>query len=151
TLLGTIETAAGIANARDVAAALRPGDALGFGGADLAADLGCAFSFEPLLAARSALVLAAAGSGLGIFDVPWLDVRDEDGLSAEAQRVRSLGFTGKLAIHPVQVAAVQAAFRPSTAEVERARRIVAALDAAGGGVALLDGRMIDAPVATAAR
>jgi citrate lyase beta subunit len=150
-LLCAIETAVGIDNARAIAGAMRPQDALGFGGADLAADLGCEFCWEPLLAARSALVRAAASARIGVFDVPFLDIRDTAALIAETRRVRALGFTGKLAIHPAQVPSVREAFRPTPEEVERARRIVEALDAAGGGAAQLDGRMIDAPVAAAAR
>ena len=93
----------------------------------------------------------AARRRVGTFDVPHLDIADTAALAEETRRVRALGFTGKIAIHPAQVATIRDAFRPSVQEVERARRIVAALDAAGGGAASVDGRMIDAPVAIAAR
>ncbi|MDP3861033.1 MAG: aldolase/citrate lyase family protein, partial [Phaeovulum sp.] len=134
-----------------VAAALGRDDALGFGGADLAADLGAAFEWEPLFAARGALVIAAAAVGIGLFDVPHLDLADAAALRAEALRVRAMGFTGKLAIHPAQVAPILDAFQPSETEITRARRVLAALDAARGGAAQLDGKMIDLPVANAAR
>jgi (S)-citramalyl-CoA lyase len=147
----TIETARGIVAAASIARALQPNDALGFGGADLAADLGALFAWEPLFAARCGVITAAASVGAAVFDVPYLDIADADGLRTETQRVRALGFTGKLAIHPAQVATIVEAFLPDTGEIERARRVVAALEAAGGEAALLDGRMIDLPVAVSAR
>lgn len=150
-ILAAVETALGIHCASDIARALRPSDALGFGGADLAADLGCAFSWEPLFPARGALVQAAAIGRVGLFDVPLLDVADTAALRIETERVKALGFTGKLAIHPAQVPTIHSVFKPGAAEIERARRIVAALEAADGGAAQLDGKMIDLPVALSAR
>ncbi len=149
-LLAAVETARGLDAAPEIAAALRPGEALGFGGADFAADTGAAFAWEPLYAARTALV-AAARRRVGVFDVPRLDINDTTALVDETRRVRALGFTGKIAIHPAQVATIRAAFQPTADEIDRARRIVVALDAAGGGAAAIDGRMIDAPVAIDAR
>ena len=74
------------------------------------------------------------------------DFRDTPGLDREAKRARRDGFSGKLAIHPGQVPAINAAFTPSDAEVESARRIVTAFAAApGAGVTSLDGKMIDRP------
>lgn len=146
-----VETAAGVEAATAIATALRANDALVFGGADLAADLGAAFAWEPLLAARSALVRAAACARLPVFDVPFLATDAPEALADETRRARDLGFTGKLAIHPAQVAPIQAAFQPTDEEIARARQIVAAIEAAGGGAALVDGRMIDAPVAASAR
>jgi citrate lyase beta subunit len=150
-LLVAIETARGIARAADIATMLGAHDALGFGGADLAADLGAAFAWEALFAGRAALVQAAAAARIGAFDVPYLDLADSAALGAETLRVRAMGFTGKLAIHPTQVAPIRQAFQPSDAELAQARRIIAALDAAGGGAAQLDGKMIDLPVVLAAR
>jgi citrate lyase beta subunit len=150
-ILAAIETAIGIAAAARIARALRAGDGLGFGGADLAADLGCAFGWEPLFPARCALVQAAAIGCVSLFDVPHLDIADKAALQDETERVKALGFTGKLAIHPAQVETIRRVFRPSGADIDKARRIVAALEAADGGAAQLDGKMIDLPVATAAR
>jgi citrate lyase beta subunit len=149
-LLAAVETARGVAAAHAIAARLGRHDALGFGGADYAADLGAEFCWEALYPARTALVQAAAAARIGIFDVPHLDLSDAAALSAETRRVRALGFTGKLAIHPAQVGPVTEAFRPTEDEVARARRIIAALAAAEGGAAQVDGRMIDIPVALAA-
>ena len=125
--------------------------ALVLGGADLAADLGAALAWEPLLWARSRLVTAAAAAGIAAIDVPWLDLEDDGGCVAEATAVRRLGFTGKLAIHPKHVDGVNAAFSPSAGDAGRAARIVAAAEAAGGAVCVVDGRMVDAPVVRAAR
>ncbi|MBX3530676.1 MAG: CoA ester lyase [Rhizobiaceae bacterium] len=150
-LLVAIETAAGMANAAEIARELGPNDALGFGGADFAADLGAAFSWEALYPGRGALVQAAATGRVGCFDVPCLDIANGDALVTETRRVRALGFTGKLAIHPAQVEPIRGAFRPSEEEIGRARRVVEALDAAGGRAVSLDGKMVDAPVAQSAR
>ncbi len=150
-LLVAIETAAGMARAAGIARSLAPEDALGFGGADYAADLGAEFTWEALYAGRAVIAQAAAIGRVGCFDVPHLDIADRDALAAETARVRAMGFTGKLAIHPAQVEPIRAGFRPSAEDVARARRVVDALDAAGGGAVSLDGRMIDAPVAQAAR
>jgi (S)-citramalyl-CoA lyase len=150
-LMAIIETAAGLIAAPDIAKVLTGRDAFGFGGADLSADLGSDFAFEPLLWARGQVIAAAASGSVGaVFDVPFLDIKDEAGLVHETRRVRALGFTGKLAIHPDQVRPVVAAFKPSEDEIAHARRVIEALRNAKGGVATVDGRMIDAPVARAA-
>jgi citrate lyase beta subunit len=147
--LPLIETARGLAAAAEIAAHPRVAG-LVLGGADLAADLGAELAWEPLLWSRSRLVQAAAVAGIAVVDVPCLAFDDDAALAAETRRVRALGFTGKLAIHPRQVAIVNAAFTPDPAEVVQARRIVEAAAAAAGGVAVVDGRMVDAPVVRAA-
>ncbi len=121
-----------------------------FGGADFSASLGSDMGWDALLAARCAIVAAAALSGAQAVDVPFLDVKDEAALLAETRRVKALGFTGRAAIHPAQIAAINAVFTPSTEEISKAEKIKAAYAAAGGGVALLDGKLIEAPVLRAA-
>jgi citrate lyase beta subunit len=149
-LVALIESAAGLARAGAIA--MEPGcAALGFGGVDLAADLGCALTWEALLPHRAALVVAAARGACALLDVPFLALDDEPGLEAETRRVKALGFTTKLAIHPKQVAPIQRVFTPTPEEIARARRIVEAMEAAQGGVCVVDGRMVDAPVARAAK
>ncbi|HXJ34768.1 MAG TPA: CoA ester lyase [Candidatus Eisenbacteria bacterium] len=148
--LPLIETARGLSRAERIAAHPRVAGLL-LGGADLAADLGATLDWEALLWARSRLVQAAATAGVAVIDVPHLVLEDGTALAAECARVRRLGFTGKLAIHPKQVAAINAAFTPAGDEVLRARRIVDAAEAAGGGVCVVDGKMVDAPVLRAAR
>lgn len=157
--LPIVESAEGLRRAWEIAAA--PGVlAVLFGGADLAADLGIASSappadwqslWEPLLWARSALVAAAARAGVPLLDVPHLDVRDEAGLRASTRRARALGFHGRACIHPAQIAPVHEALAPAADDVAQAERVLAAFEAAGGGAALLDGRLVEAPVVRAAR
>ncbi|MEQ1930317.1 MAG: CoA ester lyase [Parvularculaceae bacterium] len=134
----------------EIAVAIGEAGGILFGGVDYSASLGSDMSWDALLAARSAVVAAAALSGCATLDVPYLDVRDEAGLIAETKRVKSLGFQGRAAIHPKQVAAINVVFTPSAAEIERAEAVVAACAAAGGGAALLDGKLIEKPVLRAA-
>ena len=149
-LVALIESAEGLARAGAIAA--EPGcAALGLGAVDLAAELGCQVAWEPLLAHRAALVAAAArAGGRGVVDVPFLSLDDEAGLAEETRRVAALGFTGKLAIHPRQVATIQAVLTPPPEQVAWARRVIAAFDAAAGGVCVVDGKMVDVPVQRAA-
>ncbi len=151
TLAALIESARGLEHASAIARATPMLRTLGFGGADLAADLNCGFAWEPLLAARSRVVQAAAGAGLAVLDVPYLDINDDAGLAAESARVKSLGFTGKLAIHPRQVDPIIDAFTPTAAEIENAQGVMAAYAAAAGGVCVYRGKMVDEPVMRAAR
>ena len=96
--------------------------------------------------ARTSCLLAAAALGVQAIDGVHSDFRDSAGLQQELESARRDGFSGKLAIHPGQIAAINAAFTPSEAECEQARRVVAAFAAApGAGVVSLDGRMIDRP------
>jgi citrate lyase beta subunit len=125
--------------------------ALAVGGLDLCADLGCSFGWEPLLHARSAVVMAAASAGIGAIDMPWFDLQDDSGLAGECQRVRALGYGAKLAIHPRHVAAVNAAFSPSAEERDYAQGVIAAFEAAAGNAFTFRGRMIDEPVIRSAR
>jgi citrate lyase subunit beta / citryl-CoA lyase len=127
--------------------------ALTWGMEDLAAALGASSQRNddgsltaPFALARSLCLIAAAAAGVQAIDGVYTDFRDREGLAREAERARRDGFTGKLAIHPDQVAVINAAFTPSEADVERARRIVAAFAASSGaGVTSLDGKMIDRP------
>jgi citrate lyase subunit beta/citryl-CoA lyase len=99
-----------------------------------------------LLLARSTLALAARAAGISVFDTPHFEYRDAQGLEASARRARALGFDGKTAIHPGQVPTINRVFAPTAAEVERARKIVLALEAAaraGRGVATVDGEMVE--------
>lgn len=139
-----IETPAGLRHAFAIASA--PGvAAVMFGGADLAAELGVALAWEPLLHARQALVMASAEAGVPAIDVPWVTLDDADGLTDQARRAHALGFQAKAAIHPAQLGAIHAAFRPSPALLAEAHAALAAHDAAGGGAIRFNGRMLEAP------
>ena len=141
-----IETNAGLEAAWDIAQASPRIDALFFGGVDMAAELGCENAWEPLLYARSRVVHAAAGAGLDAIDVPWLDLEDPDGMERAAVQARELGFSGKGAVHPRQIAALNAVFTPSAERIARARRIIAGFEAADTGLVVIDGKLIEKPV-----
>jgi len=126
--------------------------ALAFGAGDLTLDLGAKLTQtgEELLFARSYLVWASRLAGIYAVDAPFmLDVKDAEGLSAEARRSRQLGFRGKFCIHPAQVGPVNEIFSPTPEEVERARKIIEAYDLAtskGEGAIALEGEFVDPPV-----
>ncbi len=141
-----IETNAGLEAVYDIARASPRIDALFFGGVDMAAELRCRNAFEPLMYARSRVVHAAALVGVDAIDVPWLDLQDPDGMVVEAARVRDLGFSGKGAIHPKQIAAINEVFTPTDDEIARARRIIAEFEAADTGLVVIDGKLIEKPV-----
>jgi len=140
-----IETVKGLRAAHAIAAAPRIA-AVMFGGGDFSAELGVELAWEPLLAARSALVMACAGAGVAAIDVPYLALDDTEGLIAEARRAKALGFSAKAAIHPAQVTAIEAVFRPSADELAEAAAAEAAFAAAGGAAIRFNGRMLEEPV-----
>jgi citrate lyase beta subunit len=149
-ILALIETGKGLGAAEAIAS--HPSvAAIAFGGADLAADLHATLAWEPMLFARSRIAQAAAAAGIPAFDVPFLDIHDAAGLSKETQLVKALGYSCKLAIHPAQIAPINAVFTPDSKELERAERIVTAFEQAHGGACQVDGRMVDVPVVKAAQ
>ena len=155
-VLPLLETPRGILHAAAIAAAAADVPALLFGAEDLTAALGVPRSIdgEELLFARSQVVLAAASAGADAVDAVFTDIASTDGLRRDALRARGLGFHGKMAIHPDQIATIHDVFTPTAAELARARRVVDAYDAAlgaGSGVIRLDDQMVDVPVATRAR
>lgn len=141
-----IETNAGLEAAFDIAKSSPRIDALFFGGVDMAAELRCVNSYDTLLYARARVVHAAASAGLDAIDVPFLDLDDPEGMRAEAEKVRDLGFTGKGSVHPKQIAALNEVFTPSPAKIERARRIIQEFEAADTGLVVIDGKLIEKPV-----
>ena len=150
-----LETVPGILHAEAIAAASGVA-AVAFGGEDLAADLGVIRSDSgvELQHARGHLVLACAAAGRGAVDTPTLDPSDVELVSAEAVAARALGFTGKLAIHPRQVPAINAAFEPRDDEIRLAMSIIEGFEQAvrsGSGIVVIEGRMVDEPVVAAAR
>ncbi|MCA0367405.1 MAG: CoA ester lyase [Proteobacteria bacterium] len=144
-----IESTEGLRNAWDIAAA--PGlEGVLFGGADYSVDIGSDMEWDALAYARGRLVAACARAGVQLLDVPFLDVRDPDGLIAATRRVRAMGFTGRACIHPDQVRGVHEALTPTPVQVEHANRVVETFEAAQGGPALLNGKLIDLPILRAA-
>lgn len=155
-LVVMVETAKGLLRAAEIAAAQEHVSALAFGSFDFSADVGATPSADgiELLYARSHIAAAAAAAGAVAIDTPWLDLKDTSGAAREAAAARRLGFSGKLAIHPSHVDPINAAFTPGEDEIAEAEALLAAFDgavAAGTGVATYKGRMIDRPLALAAR
>jgi citrate lyase subunit beta/citryl-CoA lyase len=153
-LLVNIETPKGLANAAAIAAAHPRVAGLQLGLGDLFEPLGidrgdAANVHAVMFAVRMAAAQAdAATEGVFVLDGAYPDIADEAGFTAEAQRARRLGLVGKSCIHPRQVALANAAFSPSEAELERARRVVEAAHEAqrqGRGAFVVDGRMVDLP------
>lgn len=132
---------------------------LTWGAEDLPAAIGAATSREddgrftpPYELARSLTLFGAHAAGVAAIETVYPAFRDLDGLDAYARRAARDGFTGMMAIHPTQVATINAAFTPTDDQVAHARRVIAAFDAApGAGVLQLDGKMIDAPHLVQAR
>ncbi|MEO1343463.1 MAG: CoA ester lyase [Pseudomonadota bacterium] len=141
-----IETNEGLEAAFEIAQCSSRIDAMFFGGVDMAAELRCRNSYDGLLYARSRVVHASAAAGLDVIDVPFLDLDDPDGMQIEAEKVRDLGFSGKGSVHPKQIAALNAVFTPSDAQIARARRIIGEFTAADTGLVVIDGKLIEKPV-----
>jgi citrate lyase subunit beta/citryl-CoA lyase len=155
-IVAMIETAHGVLHAYELAERCQRVRAICLGGEDLVRDLGAVRtqSGEELAHARGQLVLAARASAVWAIDTIWADLNDTEGLRADARRARELGYSGKLIVHPNQIAPVHEAFTPTAKEVAHARRVVEAFDAAskrGGGVIVLDGHIVHAPVVARAR
>lgn len=126
-------------------------EAVAFGFADYAAVTGSDMGWDALLMARSTIISAASARGVPCLDGPWFDIPDIDGLRQEAGRVSRLGFKGKLAIHPTQVAPINESFQPTGKEVDWAGEVITAFEQSGGGVVSVNGMMIDQPVVDQAR
>lgn len=154
-LLPIIESARGVVNLRAIAASSPRLDALIFGAEDLAGDIGATRTPDgwEVFYARSAVVIHAKAEGLDAIDTPFVDLNDLDGLAAQTRTALLMGYTGKLAIHPRQVAPIQSVFTPTPEEIARAKRLIEAHadhQATGTGVFQLDGKMVDMPMVRAA-
>ncbi len=148
-IIPLIESAAGLADCRAVAAAGVA--AVMLGGVDLAAELGLEPGWEALRTARGMIVLACAEAGVPAIDAPFIAIDDMDALADEAKAARGIGFSAKAAIHPRQLDIINATWTPSAAELAFAREALDAYLAAGERAIRHAGRMIDAPVARALR
>lgn len=141
-----IETNEGLEAAYDIARCSERIAALFFGGVDMSAELRCKNAWQPLLYARSRVVHAAASAGLDAIDVPYLDLEDPQGMCEAAELARDLGFVGKGAVHPRQIAALNEVFTPSEDQIARARQIIIEFEAADTGLVVIDGKLIEKPV-----
>ncbi|MED7677416.1 CoA ester lyase [Rhodobacteraceae bacterium IMCC15231] len=146
-LWAMLETPLGILNAGEIAAHPLL-QALVAGTNDLAKDLKCQLTLtrDSLQMALQALVLAARAHDVALLDGVYNQFQDEEGLIAQCRQGRSLGFDGKTLIHPAQLSAANRCFAPSADEIELAQRQISAFEeaeAAGQGVAVLDGTIIE--------
>ena len=141
-----IETNAALEAAHDIAWASNRIDALFFGGVDMAAELRCKSAWGPLQYARSRVVHAAASAGIDAIDVPYLDLKDLQGMETEAKLAKDLGFCGKGAIHPKQISILNGVFTPTEAEISYAKKIVRVFEEGDTGLVVVDGKLIEKPV-----
>jgi citrate lyase subunit beta/citryl-CoA lyase len=149
-VLALVESAAGVLHAEAIAAAGAT-DAVLFGAEDFAADVGATRTEvgTEVLYARQRVVAAASAAGVDAIDTLYTDFEDIDGLRGDTERSMEMGYDGKMAIHPRQVAVVNDAFTPSDAQIAWAEQVLAAredADAEDGGVFTVDSEMIDAPL-----
>jgi (S)-citramalyl-CoA lyase len=147
-VLALIESAKGLGALNEIVAGDAKPAALVFGAADVAADLGAETAWKPLLWARSRIVQVAASAGIAALDSPHFEITDTTALSQETTASASLGFHGKCAIHPDQVAIINAALTPSDQQIAKAREI---LVVNCKGVGTVDIRMVDEAVARNAK
>lgn len=147
-LIALVESAAGLAVADAIAGATPRLGAAMLGAADLGSDLGAVVAWEPMLHARGRLVAACALAGILPIDAPYFDIKDEPGLAQEASRSVAMGFAAKAAIHPSQIASINAALTPDVAAVKEARLILAE---AMKGIGVVNGKMVDEAMARRAR
>jgi citrate lyase subunit beta / citryl-CoA lyase len=151
-----IETPRGVLAAAEIAAASPRVACLVAGTSDLVKDLGARHTpgRAEVLTSLSLTVLAARACGLAALDGVHLDLADDAGFEASCRQGRDLGFDGKTLVHPKTIDAANRAFAPDAAELEEARRVIAAhaaAQAAGQGVVVVDGRLVEALHVEAAR
>ncbi len=155
-LVVAIESAQALLRCEQISRASTRLTALMLGAEDFTFDMGVQRSRDgrELEHARSVIATCARAAGLVALDTPWADIEDLDGLTADAERARAVGFAGKYVIHPTHIEPVQRVFSPTEADVAQARRVLEAWDGAqakGLGAVQLDGRMVDRPVVERAR
>jgi len=145
TFFPVIESAIGMLNAADIFSHERITRAV-FGAFDFSADIASTRDFQSLLFARSHLVICAAAHKVSLFDVPHIEVKDMDGLAATTAASKNLGIYARAAVHPSQIEVIHQALAPSTEEIDWAHRVMESIAASKGNVALMDGKMIEAPI-----
>jgi citrate lyase subunit beta/citryl-CoA lyase len=155
-LIPLIETALGVENAYQIAAASGRVAALFLGGEDLTADLRCkrTKAGAEIEYARSRMVCAARAANVDVYDTPFTDVNDDEGIRVDAEKAKSLGFTGKSAISPRHVPVINEVFSPSQKDIDYAYEVMEAIRLAkeqGRGAVALRGKMIDAPIVNRAK
>jgi len=150
-LMPLIETALGVENSYAIASSCERVQALFLGAEDLTADLQCKRTKEgrEIEYARTRLVVAARAAGVEVYDTPFTDVNDDEGIEADAALAKALGFTGKASISPRHVEVINRVFSPSQKDIDYAYEVMDAIRLAkeqGKGAIALHGKMIDAPI-----
>ena len=150
-LMPLIETAMGVENSFAIATAAKRVKALFLGAEDLTADLRCKRTKEgrEIEYARTRLVVAARAANIDVFDTPFTDVNDDEGIVVDAELAKALGFSGKASISPRHVEVINRVFSPTMAEIDYAYEVIEAIRIAkeqGKGAIALRGKMIDAPI-----
>lgn len=155
-LMPLIETAMGVENAYQIASASKRVQAIFLGAEDLTADLQCKRTKEgtEIAYARSRLVMAARAAGVAVYDTPFTDVNDDEGIVTDTRYAKGLGFSGKASISPRHVEVINQIFSPTEKEIDYAYEVLEAIELAkrqGKGAIALHGKMIDAPIVTRAQ
>jgi len=155
-LMPLIETALGGENAFAIATASDRVAALFLGAEDLTADLRCKRTKggREIEYARGRMVMAARAACVDVYDTPFTDVNDDEGIRTDAEYAKALGFTGKAAISPRHVEVINEVFSPSQADIDYAYEVMDAIRLAkeqGKGAIALRGKMIDAPIVARAQ
>ncbi len=155
-LMPLIETALGVENAFAIASCSKRVKALFLGAEDLTADLQCKRTKEgrEIEYARTRLIVAARAAGVEVYDTPFTDVNDDEGIQKDASYAKGLGFTGKASISPRHVEVINQVFSPTQKEIAYAYEVMDAIEQAkaqGKGAIALHGKMIDAPIVTRAK
>ncbi len=150
-LMPLIETALGVENSFAIASSCSRVQALFLGAEDLTADLQCKRTKEgrEIEYARTRLVVAARAAGVEVYDTPFTDVNDDEGIEVDAALAKALGFTGKASISPRHVEVINRVFSPTEKDIEYAYEVMDAIRLAkeqGKGAIALHGKMIDAPI-----
>lgn len=150
-IMPLIEMALGVENSYRIASCSGRVKALFLGAEDLTADLQCKRTREgkEIEYARTRLVVAARAAGVDVYDTPFTDVNDDEGIAEDARIAKNLGFTGKAAISPRHIDVINEMFSPTSAEIDYAYEVIDAIRLAkemGKGAVSLRGKMIDAPI-----
>ena len=155
-LLPLIETALGVENAFQIASCSRRIQGLFLGAEDLTADLQSKRTKQgrEIEYARTRLVMAARAAGVEVYDTPFTDVNDDEGILEDANLAKGLGFSGKASISPRHVEVINRVFSPTLEEIDYAYEVLDAIALAkeqGKGAIALRGKMIDAPIVARAQ
>ena len=155
-LLPLIETALGVENAYAIASASKRVAAIFLGAEDLSADLRCKRTKEgkEILYARGRMVMAARAANVDVYDTPFTDVNDDEGIRVDAEFAKGLGFTGKASISPRHVGVINEVFSPTQKDIDYAYEVMEAIRIGkeqGKGAVSLHGKMIDAPIVARAQ